>query len=71
MRRGRMPTNEPTSDRIDLRGLRQEEVEFYEAVTALLAEMPRGTPVADALASPAGQRIRTKWMLKYGRRPPL
>ena len=38
---------------------------------ALLAAMPRGTTVWEALASEAGQRLRTKWMLKYGRQPPL
>ena len=51
--------------------LRRQEAEFYEALTAVLAAMPRGTTVAGALASKAGQRLRTKWMLKYGRQPPL
>ncbi len=51
--------------------LRAQEVEFYEWVMALLASMPPRTPVAKALATPEGQRIRTKWMLKYGRQPPL
>ena len=51
--------------------LRRQETEFYEALTALLATLPRGTSVADALASPEGQRISTRWMLKYGRQPPL
>jgi hypothetical protein len=51
--------------------LRRQEAEFYQAVTALLAGLPRGTTVQDALATVEGQRIRTKWMLKYGRRAPL
>ena len=51
--------------------LRRQEAEFYEAVTALLAAMPRGTTVEEVLASDAGQRVRKKWMLKYSRQPPL
>ena len=51
--------------------LRRQEMDFYQALIAVLAAMPRGTTVADALASDAGQRARTKWMLKYGRQPPL
>ena len=47
--------------------LRRQEAEFYQAVTALLSGMPRGTTVPEALATGPGQRIRTKWMLKYGR----
>lgn len=38
---------------------------------AVLAALPRGTTVEEALASGAGQRVRTKWMLKYGRQLPL
>ncbi|MDQ5840670.1 MAG: hypothetical protein M3537_05910 [Chloroflexota bacterium] len=48
-----------------------EKAEFYEALARLLAARPRGTTVPEVLASDAGQRIRTKWMLKYGRQPPL
>lgn len=51
--------------------LRIQEAEFYEAVMELLSEMASGTTVSDALGSSEGQRIRTKWMLKYGRQPPL
>ena len=51
--------------------LRRQEAEFYLALMAVLAAMPRGTTVEQALASDAGQRVRTKWMLKYGRQPPL
>ena len=51
--------------------LRRQEVEFYEALMAVLAAMPRGATIEAALASHTGQRVRTKWMLKYGRQPPL
>jgi hypothetical protein len=51
--------------------LRVQEAEFYEWVMALLATMPAGTTVAEALATPEGQRVRQKWALKYGRQPPL
>ena len=51
--------------------LRRQEAEFYEALTRVLAAMPRGTTVEAALNSAEGQRARTKWMLKYGRQPPL
>ena len=51
--------------------LRRQEGEFYEALARLLAARPRGTTVPEVLASDAGQRIRTKWMLKYGREAPL
>ena len=51
--------------------LRRQEAEFYEALMVVWAAMPRGTTVQEALASDAGQRIRTKWMLKYGREAPL
>ena len=51
--------------------LRRQEMKFYQALIAVLAAMPSGTTVADALDSDAGQRARTKWMLKFGRQPPL
>jgi len=51
--------------------LRRQEAEFYEALAVLLAARPRGTTVPDVLASEEGQRMRMKWMLKYGRQPPL
>ena len=51
--------------------LRRQEGEFYQALMAVLAAMPRGTTVEEALASDAGERVRTKFMLKYGRQPPL
>ena len=51
--------------------LRRQEAEFYQALMAVLTTMPRGTDLEAALASRAGQRVRTKWMLKYGRQPPL
>ena len=51
--------------------LRRQEAEFYQALMAVLAAMPRGTTLEEALASDAGQRVRMKWMLKYGRQPPL
>jgi hypothetical protein len=50
---------------------RAQEAEFSQAITAVLATMPRGATVQEALHSLAGQRARTKWMLKYGRPPPL
>ena len=51
--------------------LRRQEVEFYEAILAVLAAMPSESTVADAIASAAGQRARTQWTLKYGREAPL
>ena len=51
--------------------LRRQEMEFYQAIMAVLAAMPHGSTVSDALASEAGQRARSKWMLKYGREAPL
>ena len=51
--------------------LRRQEAEFYQALMAVVASMPRGTTLEAALASQAGQRLRTKWMLKYGRQPPF
>jgi hypothetical protein len=53
------------------RKLREQEAEFYEAVMHVLVGMPAGATVADVLASRQGQRARTKWSLKHGRRPPL
>ena len=60
----RQPSTESTE-------LRRQEMEFYEAIMAVLAAMPRGNTVADAIASEAGQRARHKWTLKYGREAPL
>jgi len=51
--------------------LRAQEAEFYEALTGVLASLPPGTTVEDALRSEAGVRTRRKWMLKYGREAPL
>jgi hypothetical protein len=51
--------------------LRRQEAEFYEALMVVWAAMPRGRTVTEALASESGQQVRTKWMLKYGRQPPL
>ena len=51
--------------------LRRQEAEFYEAIVAVLATMPRGSTVSDAITSEAGQRARTKWRMKYGREAPL
>jgi hypothetical protein len=51
--------------------LREQETEFYETLTAVLANLPPGSTVDDALRSPAGERARRKWMLKYGREAPL
>ena len=51
--------------------LRRQEAEFYEALMVVWAAMARGTTVPEALASEAGQRVRRKWILKYGRQPPL
>ena len=46
-------------------------MEFYEALVAVLTAMPGGSTVSDAIASEAGQRVRTKWQLKYGRQARL
>ena len=51
--------------------LRRQEMEFYQAIMALLAAMPPGNTVSDAIGSEAGQRARHKWTLKYGREAPL
>ena len=51
--------------------MRRQEAEFYQALMAVHRAMPRGTTVEEALASQPGQRVRTKWMLKYGRKAPL
>ena len=42
-------------------------MEFYQAIMAVLAAMPPGNTVSDAIGSEAGQRARHKWTLKYGR----
>ena len=64
-----------TEDRVDdaeiQSTLRAQEAEFYEALTGVLASLPRGATITDALRSPAGARARRKWMLKYGREAPL
>ena len=65
-----MTTNDPRPSPPSAE-LRRQETEFYEAITAVLAALPKGSTVAEALATQKGQRIRTKWMLKYGRQPPL
>ena len=70
-RRPAMATEEAREDLVTAAEFREQEAEFYKAVVQLLSEMAFGATVADALSSPAGQRIRTKWMLKYGRQPPL
>ena len=59
---------QPSTERTELR---RQEVEFYEAIMAVLAAMPPGSSVSDALASEAGQRAFRKWTLKYGREAPL
>ena len=46
-------------------------MEFYQAIMAVLAAMPPGSTVADAITSETGQRARSKWTLKYGREAPL
>jgi hypothetical protein len=51
--------------------LRRQEMEFYEAIVAVLVAMPRGSTVAAAMASQAGHRARIKWQLKYGREAPI
>ena len=63
-KRDTLPSTESTE-------LRRQESEFYQAIIAVLAAMPRGSTVEDAIASEAGQRARTKWALKYGREAPL
>jgi hypothetical protein len=65
-------TTEDRADSAEIHDtLRAQETEFYEALTAVLAKLPSGTTVDDALRSPAGERARRKWMLKYGREAPL
>jgi hypothetical protein len=51
--------------------LRAQEVEFYESLMKVMAAMPPRSTIDDALASDAGRRVRSKWMLKYGREAPL
>jgi hypothetical protein len=65
-----MTTEERESD-TDSTELRRQEMEFYEAILVVLADMPRGSTVEHAIASQAGQRARRKWALKYGREAPL
>ena len=65
-------TTEDRSDDAEIQNtLRAQEAEFYEALTAVLANLPPGTTIDDALRSSAGARARRKWMLKYGREAPL
>jgi hypothetical protein len=70
MERAAMTTEEeqPSTESTELR---RQETEFYEALLVVLAAMPRGSTLSDALASEAGQRARRKWTLKYGRQAPL
>jgi hypothetical protein len=51
--------------------LRRQDVELYQGLTVLLADMPAGTTLDEALRSPKGHRVRRKWELKYGRDAPL
>ena len=68
----RAMTTEDVADNVEIQDtLRAQETEFYEALTAVLAKLPPGATVDDALRSPAGERARRKWMLKYGREAPL
>ena len=65
-------TSEDRADNLEIQDtLRAQETEFYQALTAVLAKLPPGTTIDDALRSPAGERARRKWMLKYGREAPL
>ena len=65
-------TSEDRADNLEIQDtLRAQETEFYQALTAVLANLPPGTTIDDALRSPAGERARRKWMLKYGREAPL
>lgn len=59
---------QPSTESFDLR---RQEMEFYEAMVTVLAAMPSGSTLSDALACEAGQRVRRKWTLKYGRESPL
>jgi hypothetical protein len=65
-------TSQDRADDVEIQDtLREQETEFYQALTAVLAKLPPGTTIDDALRSPAGERARRKWMLKYGREAPL
>jgi hypothetical protein len=65
-------TTEDRADKVEIQDtLRVQEAEFYEALTAVLVDLPPGATIDDALLSPAGERARRKWMLKYGREAPL
>ena len=65
-------TTEDRSDHAEIQStLRAQEAEFYEALTAVLAKLPPGTTIEEALRSPVSARARRKWMLKYGREAPL
>ena len=65
-------TTEDRADHAEIQStLRAQEAEFYETLTGVLASLPPGTTIDDALRSPAGERARRKWMLKYGREAPL
>jgi hypothetical protein len=65
-------TTEDRGDGVEIQDtLREQETEFYETLTAVLVNLAPGATVDDALRSPAGERARRKWMLKYGREAPL
>jgi hypothetical protein len=65
-------TSQDRADNLEIQDtLRAQETEFYQALTAVLANLPPGATIDDALRSPAGERARRKWMLKYGREAPL
>ena len=66
-----MTTGEARQPSTESMTLRLQEMEFYEGMMEVLAAMPPGSTVEDAIASEAGQRARTKWTLKYGRQAPL
>jgi hypothetical protein len=65
-------TSEDRAENVEIQdALRAQETEFYETLVAVLADLPPGSTIDDALRSPAGERARRKWMLKYGREAPL
>jgi hypothetical protein len=65
-------TSEDRADNLEIQDtLRVQEADFYQALTAILVNLPPGATIDDALRSPAGERVRRKWMLKYGREAPL
>jgi hypothetical protein len=49
---------------------REQEIELYKAILDVLAKLPPGSIVADALATDEVRLIRRKWELKYGRKAP-